>query len=85
VLFIGVVVTAARTALRRARRTDHVLDAAAASALTGVALTGLFLGSFAVITSAMPLMVVVGLATAPTEGRGGDADDLVPLTSRRRG
>ena len=66
-VFVGVVISAARPAHRRARRTDHLLDAAAASALAATALAGLFLGSFAVITTAMPLMVAVGLATAPAE------------------
>jgi len=63
-LFIGLVVFAARSAYQRARQTGHLLDAAGASALAATALAGLFLGSFAVITTAIPLLVAVGLATA---------------------
>lgn len=64
VLFIAVVVTAARTARRRAAATGSLLDAAGASALAATALAGFFLDSFAAITSALPMMLVVGLATS---------------------
>jgi O-antigen ligase len=71
VLFIGVVITAARTARRRASQSSNLLDGAAASALAATALAGLFLDSFAAVTSAVPLLVAVGIATsrlaAPSE------------------
>lgn len=64
VLFIGVVLTGARWARRRARASGSLLDAAAASAIAATALVGLFLDSFDVITSAVPLLLAVGVATA---------------------
>ncbi len=74
-LFIGIVVGGARAARRRAQRTGHLLDAAAASALTGLCVTGLFLDSFSVISSSVPLLLVVGVAASHA---GGDpATDLV--------
>ena len=74
-LFVGVVVVGARSARRRAERTEHTLDAAAASALTGLAVTGLFLDSFSVISSSVPLLLVAGLAAA----RPVQADEPAPL------
>jgi hypothetical protein len=77
-LFIGVVATGARSARRRAARTDSLLDAAAASGLTGLCITGLFLDSFSVISSSVPLLLVVGLATSrvppPTTPRDDEAE-----------
>jgi len=74
-VFVGVVLTGARTARRRADETGSLLDSAAASALAATAVAGLFLDSFAVIMSAVPLLVAVGLATSPlpTNGRPGRA------------
>lgn len=69
-LFGAVVLTAARWARQRATATESLLDASAASALAALALVGFFLDSFSVITSAVPLLLVVGLATStpvPTE------------------
>jgi hypothetical protein len=77
-LFGAIVVIAARAAYRRARRTGHLLDAAAASALAATALAGLFLDSFSVVTTAVPLFVAVGLATAP-----GASDAEEPYAVRR--
>ncbi len=80
ILFIGIVVTGVRTARRQAGRTGGLLDAAGASALTGLCVTGLFLDSFDVVTSSVPLFVVVGLAVVPAmcgdaAARSEDVDD----------
>ncbi|MFL6206825.1 MAG: O-antigen ligase family protein [Acidimicrobiales bacterium] len=75
VLFGAVVVIGARAAHRRARRTDHLLDAAAASALAATALAGLFLDSFSVVTTSVPLFVAVGLATAADASTAPDPYD----------
>ncbi len=63
-LFIALVVTAARTARRRAAESGGLLDAAAAPALAGTALAGVVLDTFAVISSAVPLLLAVGVATS---------------------
>lgn len=72
-LFLAAVVTAARQAHRRFVRTGAVLDAAAAGAATALAVVGLLLDSFDAITSAVPLMVVLGLATSTARAAVSDA------------
>jgi hypothetical protein len=72
VLFVGLVATAARRAGAGSHMGDGLLEASAASALVGLAVTGFFLDSFDTITGAMPLMVFLGCAVVPVASRTGE-------------